>query len=247
MTNISLDPILIFGGVGGIGEALARRLRARGQSVVVTSRAAERAEALAAEIGATALVCDVLDEASMQASVVAAAPDGRLGGLVYAVGTIPLKPLARTTAADMMTAFQVNVVGAMTAVRLATDALKAAGGSVVLFSSVAASQGFPMHTAIGTAKGAVEGLTISLAAELTPSIRVNAIAPSLTATPLAAALTNNTMIATGIAALHPIPRLGTADEMAALAQFLLSPDAGWMTGQIIGVDGGRSTLRVGKA
>jgi NAD(P)-dependent dehydrogenase (short-subunit alcohol dehydrogenase family) len=247
MTSASSDPILIFGGVGGIGEALARRLRAQGQPVAITSRTTERADVLAAEIGATVLVCNVLDEASVQAAVVAAAPDQRLGGLVYAVGSIPLKPLARTTAADMMTAFQVNVVGAMTAVRLATDALKAATGSVVLFSSVAASQGFPMHTAIGTAKGAVEGLTLSLAAELTPSIRVNAIAPSLTATPLAAGLTSNPLMATAIAALHPIPRLGTADEMAALAQFLLSADAGWMTGQIIGVDGGRSTLRVGKA
>jgi NAD(P)-dependent dehydrogenase (short-subunit alcohol dehydrogenase family) len=247
MTVVSTDPVLIFGGVGGIGEALARRMRAQGQSVAITSRSAERVGALAAEIGATAIVCDVLDEASIQAAVAAAAPDGRLDGLVYAVGSIPLKPLARTTTADMMTAFQINVVGAMTAVRLATDALKAATGSVVLFSSVAASQGFPMHTAIGTAKGAVEGLTLSLAAELTPAIRVNAIAPSLTATPLAAGLTGNSLMAAGIAALHPIPRLGTADEMAALAQFLLSADAGWMTGQIIGVDGGRSTLRVGKA
>lgn len=248
MTSVSADPVLIFGGVGGIGEALARRLRARGQLVAITSRNAERAEALAAEIGVTALVCDVLDEASIGAAVTAAvSPEGRLGGLVYAVGSILLKPLARTTAADMMMAFQINVTGAMTAVRTATEALKAANGSVVLFSSIAASQGFPMHTAIGTAKGAVEGLTLSLAAELTPSIRVNAIAPSLTATPLAAGLTMNPRMADGIAALHPIPRLGTADEMAALAQFLLSSDAGWMTGQIIGVDGGRSTLRVGKA
>jgi NAD(P)-dependent dehydrogenase (short-subunit alcohol dehydrogenase family) len=247
MTGASTDPVLIFGGVGGIGEALARRLRAHGQPVVVTSRNPDRVAALAAHIGATALVCDVLDEASIQAAVAAASLGGRLAGLVYAVGSIPLKPLARTTAADMLSAFQINVVGAMTAVRLATDALKAANGSVVLFSSVAASQGFPMHTAIGTAKGAVDGLTLSLAAELAPTVRVNAIAPSLTATPLAAGLTMNPRMAEGIASLHPIQRLGTADEMAALAQFLLSADAGWMTGQIIGVDGGRSTLRTGKA
>lgn len=247
MTGGLSDPILIFGGVGGIGEALARRLQGRGQQVAITSRTAERAQALAADIGAIGLVCDVLDAASIEAAVTRAAPDGRLGGLVYAVGSIPLKPLARTTAADMMTAFQLNAVGAMTAVRLASGALKAASGSVVLFSSAAARQGFAMHTAIGTAKAAVEGLTLSLAAELAPSIRVNAIAPSLTATPLAAGLTLNPRMAEGIAALHPIPRLGTADEMAALAQFLLSADAGWITGQIIGADGGRSTLRVGKA
>jgi NAD(P)-dependent dehydrogenase (short-subunit alcohol dehydrogenase family) len=247
MSEQTSSPILIIGGVGGIGEALARRLRAGGRDVVLTSRALDRARALAGEIGAMAIACDVHDETAVGAAVTAAAPDGKLGGLVYAVGSIPLKPLARTTSEDMLAAFKLNVVGAMTAVRLASEALKAAHGSVVLFSSVAAAQGFPMHTAIGTAKAAVEGLTISLAAELAPHVRVNAIAPSLTTTPLAAGLTRSQAMADGIAALHPIPRLGAPDEMAALAQFLLSADAGWITGQIINVDGGRSTLRVGKA
>jgi NAD(P)-dependent dehydrogenase (short-subunit alcohol dehydrogenase family) len=246
-THTRLAPTLIIGGVGGIGEALARRLRAAGNAVIVTARDLARAQTLAAEIGATAAACDALDEASIAATVAAAAPDGELAGLVYAAGSITLKPLARTTADDMLAAFNLNVVGAMTAVRLAADALKAAKGSVVLFSSVAARQGFPMHTAIGTAKAAVEGLTLSLAAELAPHVRVNAIAPSLSLTPLAAGLTRNPAMAEGIAALHPIPRLGRADELAALGQFLLSADAGWITGQIISVDGGRSSLRVGKA
>lgn len=246
MTTAATDPVLIFGGVGGVGEALARRLRASGRAVAITSRSPERVAALAAEIGASPIVCDTLDEASIAAAVTAASRDGRLGGMVYAVGSIVLKPLARTTAADMMTAFQLNVVGAMLATRSAADALKAAGGSVVLFSSIAAGQGFPLHTAIGTAKGAVEALTRSLAAELAPAVRVNAIAPSLTATPLAAGLTQNPKIAEAIAATHPIPRLGTAEEVAALAAFLLSADAGWMSGQVLGIDGGRSTVRVGK-
>jgi NAD(P)-dependent dehydrogenase (short-subunit alcohol dehydrogenase family) len=247
MNAQATEPVLIIGGVGGIGEALARRLRAHGQAVAVTARVLERAQTLADEIGATAIACDVLDDAAIAAAVTAAAPGGRLGGLVYGVGSISLKPLARTTSDDMVMAFKLNVVGAMSAVRLATEPLKAAQGSVVLFSSIAASQGFPMHTAIGTAKAAVEGLTLSLAAELAPHVRVNAIAPSLTTTPLAAGLMRSPAMAEGIAALHPIPRLGTAVEMAALAEFLLSTDAGWMTGQVIGVDGGRSTLRVGKA
>jgi NAD(P)-dependent dehydrogenase (short-subunit alcohol dehydrogenase family) len=135
----------------------------------------------------------------------------------------------------------------MAAVRESAAALKTGGGAVVLFSSVAASQGFPNHAIIGPAKAGVAGLTLSLAAELAPALRVNAIAPSLTDTPLAAPLTGNAVVAKGVAALHPLPRLGTADEMAALAAFLLSDDAGWITGQIIGVDGGRSTLRTGKA
>lgn len=247
MTSTSHAPILIFGGAGGIGEALARRLKAGGRSVAITSRSVERIGALANKIGAQSIICDVLEEASIKGACEAASRDGQLGGLVYAVGSIALKPLARTTADDMAMAYRLNVIGAVLAIQAATSALKAAAGSVVLFSSVAARQGFPNHAAIGSAKAAIEGLTLSLAAELAPSVRVNAIAPSLTVTPLSASLTQNTMVASGIAALHPIQRLGTADEMAALAQFLLSSDAGWLTGQIIGVDGGRSSLRIGKA
>ena len=247
MTSDTPAPILIFGGAGGIGCALARRLRSAGQPVAITSRSGERAHAIGAETGAVALVCDVLDPDSIRSACAAAAHNGRLGGVVYAVGSMPLKPLARTSADDMLMAYRINVVGAFVAVQASAEALKAASGSVVLFSSVAAAQGFANHASIGAAKAAVEGLTLSLAAELAPAVRVNAIAPSLTVTPLAAPLTVNPIVADGIAKLHPIARLGTAGEMAALAQFLLSADAGWITGQIIGVDGGRSSLRVGKS
>ena len=243
----STSPILIFGGVGGIGEALARRLRAAGHAVAITSRSWERAQAVAGEIGAVPIACDVLADGAIEAAVASATHEGRLGGIAYAVGSIVLKPLARTTNDDMIAAFRLNVAGAAMAVRCGADALKAGRGSVVLFSSVVARQGFPMHVAIGTAKAAVEGLALSLAAELAPVVRVNAIAPSLTLTPLSSGITRNPAMADGIAALHPLPRLGSADEVAALAQFLLSEDAAWMTGQIIGVDGGRGTLRVGKA
>jgi NAD(P)-dependent dehydrogenase (short-subunit alcohol dehydrogenase family) len=119
-------------------------------------------------------------------------------------------------------------------------------GQCRLFSSIAARQGFANHVIIGAAKGGVDGLTLSLAAELAPKVRVNAVAPSLTRTPMSSSLTQNAKMAEGIAALHPIPRLGNADEAAALAEFLLSSDAGWITGQIVGVDGGRSTLRIGR-
>lgn len=242
-----MSRILVFGGVGGIGEAIARRCRVAGHEVVLTSRSRDRAEALATEIGGVGLPVDVMDEASIQEAVARASAGGGLDGLVYAVGSIPLKPLSRTTADDMTEAFRLNVVGALIAVKTAAPALAAAGGAVVLFSSVAARQGFANHAAIASAKAGIEGLTLSLAAELAPRVRVNAIAPSLTETPLAKPITGNAKMAEAIAGLHPIPRLGSAEEVAALAEFLLSPSAAWMTGQVIGVDGGRSTLRTARS
>ena len=161
-------------------------------------------------------------------------------------GSIPLKPLARVTEEDLINAYRLNVVGAALAVKHAAPALKAAAGSIVLFSSVAAAQGFANHAIIGPAKAAVSGLTLALAADLAPHVRVNAIAPSLTRTPLATALTGSDKIAEAIADLHPLKRLGDAQDSAALAAFLLSPEASWITGQIIGVDGGRGTLRLGR-
>ncbi len=129
--------------------------------------------------------------------------------------------------------------------KAALPALKASDGasSIVLFSTVAVAQGFAAHASVSMAKGAVEGLTLALAAELAPKIRVNCIAPSLTRTPLARSLTGSDTMAAAIAQMHAMQRLGEADDSAALAEFLLSPDAGWITGQIIGVDGGRSSLR----
>jgi NAD(P)-dependent dehydrogenase (short-subunit alcohol dehydrogenase family) len=114
---------------------------------------------------------------------------------------------------------------------------------VVLFSTVAVRQGFANHTVIASAKGAVEGLALSLAAELAPHVRINAIAPSLTRTPLAHGLLTNDQMVQSIAQLHALGRLGEPDDIAAMAAFLLTPDSGWITGQVIGVDGGRSTLR----
>jgi len=122
-------------------------------------------------------------------------------------------------------------------------ALAAGQGSVVLFSTVAARAGFTNHLAIAAAKAAVEGMTVAMAAELAPSIRVNCIAPSLTRTRIAEPLTKNPAMAEAIAKLHPLPRLGEADDLAAMADMLLSPASGWITGQVIAVDGGRSTLR----
>jgi NAD(P)-dependent dehydrogenase (short-subunit alcohol dehydrogenase family) len=235
--------VLIYGGSGGIGAASARKLVAKGYGVHLAGRDAERLKAVAAETGGGFTVCDVLQDDAF-ARVMNDAGEA-LAGLVYAVGSINLKPLARLTTADFEQDFRLNALGAALAAQAALPALKAGEGaaSIVLFSTVAVAQGFTAHASVAMAKGAVEGLTLALAAELAPRIRVNCIAPSLTRTPLAKALTGNEQMAAAIAQMHAIPRLGEAEDSAGLAAFLVSEEAGWITGQVIGVDGGRSTLR----
>jgi NAD(P)-dependent dehydrogenase (short-subunit alcohol dehydrogenase family) len=241
--DIMADLTIIYGGSGGVGGAIARRLAARGTPLVLVGRDADRLAAVAGETGARTVAGDVGDPALFE-NVAAVAGDDPVGGLVYAAGTITLKPLGRLTDDDFVADWTVNVLGAARAVRAALPALgRAEAPAVLLFSSVAAGQGFPAHASIGSAKAAVEGLTRALAAELAPKIRVNAIAPSLTRTRMASGMTANDSMAKAIAGLHPLPRLGEADDMAALAELLLGPSAGWITGQVIGVDGGRSTLR----
>jgi NAD(P)-dependent dehydrogenase (short-subunit alcohol dehydrogenase family) len=231
-------------GTTGIGSALARILRARGFDLHLVSRNAERVVALAGELGATHAVADVTQAGELEAAIAAAGPE--LASLTYAVGSINLRPVGRLTDADVVKDFELNALGAFRAVKAALPALKASSlptSSVLLFSTVAVAQGFASHASVAMAKGAVEGLTVSLAAELAPKIRVNCIAPSLTRTPLAAGFTANEATAQAIASLHPLQRLGEADDVAALGALLVSPDSSWITGQIIGVDGGRSSLR----
>lgn len=235
------SPILIFGGSGAIGSAIARRLTARGAVPHLVGRDAARLAAVAAELGAASTLADVLDADQVKAAVAAAGDV--LGGLVYAVGTINLKPLGSLAEADFERDWRVNALGAALAVKAAAPALKRGGGAVVLFSSVAVAQGFPAHASISMAKGAVEGLARAAAAELAPQVRVNCLAPSLTRTPLAASLTRNEALAKAVAEAHPLRRLGEADDVAALAAFLLGPEAAWITGQVIGVDGGRGSVR----
>lgn len=238
-------PTLILGGTGGVGSALARNLSAKGQPVHLLARDESRLQELASEVGAVGYSSvDVTDGSALQKAVDQAVAGGSIWGLAYCVGSIVLKPLKRATADDFIESFRLNTLGAALAVQAAESGLRAGKGSVVLFSTIAAGSGFPNHTVTAAAKGAIEALSRSLAADLAPDVRVNCIAPSLLKTPLAKSITDNDVMARSIAQLHPMPRLGEAEDAANLAAFLLGPESAWISGQVFPVDGGRSRIRV---
>ena len=237
VANFSSKNILIVGGTSGIGAALAQQAADAGGNVFTASR---RAEGLG--IGT-----HISFDATGDTGVLAASIPDVLHGLVYAPGTINLKPFARLTDDDFRHDFEVNVLGAVRVIRACLAALKRAeGASIVLFSTVAAAVGMPFHASIAAAKRGVEGLALSLAAEVAAQkIRVNVVAPSLSDTPLAGTLLSTPEKREAGAKRHPLGRVGSADDAAAAAMFLLSEESNWMTGQIMGVDGGMSTLRTG--
>jgi len=237
-------PVIILGAHGGIGEALARRLADQGHSLFLTARDKESISDLGKELKARTTALDVTDTDAI-AEVVGSADEGDgIAGLAYCIGNIVLKPLKSATAEDFVDTFKLNTLGAALSIKAAAQSLKQAGGSVVLFSTVAVAQGFGNHSVISTAKAGVEGLTRALAAELAPDVRVNAIAPSITNTGIAEKLLSSDQVAKGLGDMHPIGRYGEPDDIASMAAMLLASDSGWITGQVIGVDGGRGSLRL---
>lgn len=225
---------LIVGGSSGIGRALVDELLKHGHSVSVWAR---EARDLPASVSFTAV--DVTDKADLPADSL---PD-QLDGLAYCPGSIDLKSFRSLKPDAFREAFELNVVGAVRCIQAGERALKKSSvGSVVTFSTVAVQRGMPFHAAIAAAKGGLEGLTRSLAAEYAPKIRVNAIAPSLTDTPLAGRLLATEDKREASAQRHPLKRVASAEEIAKMAAFLLGPDAAYMTGQVIGMDGGLSAI-----
>lgn len=228
---------LVVGGSHGIGLELTRKLAVEGNHITVISRTLGD---LAAIQGVTHHALDISKE-----EIPAEFIPENLDGLVYCPGSINLRAFASLNLAAFRDELEINLIGAVKSIQAGLKSLKKnPGSSIVLFSTVAVAQGMPFHSGIAAAKGAVEGLTRSLAAELAPGIRVNCIAPSLTDTPLATRLLNSDEKREAAANRHPLKKVGTASEIAALAKFLISPDAAWITGQVIHADGGMSSVRV---
>jgi NAD(P)-dependent dehydrogenase (short-subunit alcohol dehydrogenase family) len=227
---------VIIGGSSGIGLQLTQQLTEAGHRVYATYHKNKIED----QDLASCHSLNVLDESLSLAFL----PE-TIDGLVYCPGSINLKPFQRLQSQDFIHDFQLNTVGAIKVIQSVLPQLKKSeAGSVVLFSSVAAQIGLPFHTQVATSKGAIEGLTKALAAELAPRIRVNCIAPSLTDTPLAANLLATEEKKEAGAQRHPLKKIGNTKDIADMAEFLLSEKAGWITGQIFGVDGGMSTLKV---
>lgn len=226
--------ILIIGGSSGIGLALAEILAAE-NNVFIASRSKEKLEGLNVNHLPYDATSDSLDTALL--------PE-QLDGFVYCPGSINLRPFKGLSVEAFEKDFQINVTGAINSLKIVLNQLSASGNaSVVFFSTVAVQTGMPFHSSVAASKGAIEGLTRSLAAEFAPKIRVNAIAPSLVDTPLASKFLNNDTKKEKANERHPLGRIGSAKEIAQAATFLLGEESSWMTGRVLQLDGGIGNLK----
>ena len=230
---------LIFGATGSVGSNLSKQLKDSGKEIHLVGRNKAEVNLLAEKLDCSFTVSDVMEDNFIN-KVKNQIDDVK--GIAYCVGSIDLKPLKLIKEEDFHKCMKLNLYSAVEIIKSYQDTLKKNNGAIVFFSTVAAQRGFTNHSIIASTKAAVEGLTVSLAAEFAPYIRVNCIAPSLTNSKIAKPMLRNEAIAKGIAKAHPLKRLGEGKDSASLAKFLITEDSAWVTGQIIAVDGGRSKL-----
>ncbi len=236
-----MSHVAIVGGAGGIGSALARRLRARGDEVLLVGRSAERLQALASELSCAFAVADATQPEALQQVLRGAGP---LQGVVNCVGSVLLKPAHLTSDSEWASTIQANLTTAFHVVRAGVRLMMETGGSIVLCSGAVARVGLANHEAIAAAKAGVIGLTLSAAASYAGrNIRVNCVAPGLVETPLTAKITSHELAMKASLGMHALGRVGKPEHVASAIAWLLDPENDWVTGQVFGVDGGLGTLR----
>ena len=233
--------VLITGGTGGVGSDVARRVVAGGGRVALVARNEARLAAMRAATGAATYACDVLDDEAFGAVVERVEADlGPIDGVVNAVGSVTLRPLHATSLADWRATYEINATSAFIVMRRVLPLMmRRRRGSVVLFSTVATSMGLTNHESIAAAKSAVEGLTRTAAISYARyGIRINAVAPALIRTEMARSLWENEKMREASIALHPLGRIGEPADIGSAVMYFLGDDAGFTTGQVLGVDGG---------
>tara|TARA_B100000427_G_scaffold152088_1_gene126733 strand:- start:2101 stop:2811 length:711 start_codon:yes stop_codon:yes gene_type:complete len=233
------EKYLIVGATGSIGSNLAEQLYASGKEIHLVGRDENSTKSLSEKLNSSYSIADVLEDGFVD-KIKSNIED--IKGIAYCVGSIDLKPIRMASESDFNKCMKLNLYSAVELIKGFHESLKKNKGSIVLFSTVAAQRGFANHSIIASAKAAVEGLTVSMAAEFAPNIRVNSVALSLTNSKIAQSMLKNKALAEGIAKAHPLKRIGEGKDGAALAKFLLTDESSWVTGQVIGVDGGRSKL-----
>mgnify|MGYP001626673957 CR=1 FL=1 len=226
---------VVIGGSSGIGRELVQLLEKEGNNVFATYHENVMNSHGNIRYQKLDVLSDLLDLEPL--------PE-QIDGLVYCPGSINLKPFKRFSEDDFINDFKLQVVGATRVIKtLLPKLMKSENSSIVLFSTIAVQNGFNFHSQVATSKGAIEGLTRSLSAEFAPKIRVNAIAPSLTDTPLADKFLNTTQKMEAQAERNPLKKVGTVTDIAEAANYLLTPKSSWVTGQVLHVDGGYSTIK----